>query len=187
MKPLAYFLTLFSFSAWAGVDPCEVYDYPVIWEKNIIPGSAYELPAIYTERNGIKSIVSVQDAHSLISNSMSSHQPYLKKAKQDILQKLKSIESKKLINERELWIDLDGLQGQQLNTAIHIMAGYQNMFVEALLENIASIEIDGSLETTAKATFMKGSFQEENKTTTTVSNLLIRSNNKVIYQYCRLD
>ena len=118
---------------------------------------------------------------------MNSHRPYLQEAKENILQKLNNIKSKQLVNERQLWISLDGLQGQELNVAIHIMAGYQSMFVEALLENIASIETDGSMVTTAKATFMKGIFQESDKTTSSVNNLLIRNDSEVIYQNCWID
>ena len=187
MKDLVYLLAFCPLLAWAEVDPCEVDTYPIIWEKNIAPSPTYELPAIYTERNGIKSIVSVSSAYTLISNSMNSHKPYLKEAKEHILQKLENIKLKQLVNERQLWIDLDGLQGHKLNIAIHVMAGYQSMFVEALLENIASIETNGSLDTTAKATFMKGIFQESNQTTSSVNNLLIRNDSEVIYQDCWLD
>ena len=91
---------------------------------------------------------------------MATHKPYLKNAKEyiinSLINSLSELPKNKLVDHSKLWIATERLKGQELNKTIHVMAGYQGLFEGLLLNNEASVSIDEKLIASSNTVYMFG-------------------------------
>ena len=118
---------------------------------------------------------------------MATHKPYLKNAKAFIIRSLSELPKGKLVDHSSLWIPTEGLQGQELNKAIHVMAGYQGLFEGLLLNNEASISINEKLITSSNTVYMIGKDPEPVHGLDYIHKLVVSSSNNIVFSKCWID
>lgn len=186
-KILVLLVFLVSCIVRAETDPCESNQYPVKWKSNLSHPESFELPAIYYKTNNSKVIVSASKAINFVEKNMATHKPYLKNAKAFIIRSLSELPKGKLVDHSSLWIPTEGLQGQELNKAIHVMAGYQGLFEGLLLNNEASISINEKLITSSNTVYMIGKDPEPVHGLDYIHKLVVSSSNNIVFSKCWLD
>ncbi|WP_298445760.1 hypothetical protein [uncultured Ferrimonas sp.] len=180
-------MLIVSGSVKAETDPCDLSNYPVKWKSQLVHPNSYDLPAIFHKSDNSKVIVSATKAINYVKTNMAEHTPYLKDAKAYILNSLSSLSNDKLLEQSELWIALEGLQGQELNKAIHVMAGYQGLFEGLLLQNEASVSINGKLVSSSNAVYMVGKDPAPLDELNYVHKLIVTNSSQIIFNKCWLD
>lgn len=186
-KFLVLMIFLASSLVYADSDPCESNKYPVKWKSDLSHPVSYELPAIFYKTNNSKVIVSVSKAINFVEGNMSTHKPYLKSAKEYIINSLSVLPKNKLVDHSNLWIATEGLQGQELNKAIHVMAGYQGLFEGLLLNNEASVSINEKLIASSNTLYMVGKDPAPVHGLAYVHKLIVSNSNDIVFSKCWLD
>ncbi len=186
-KFLILMVFLASSLVYADSDPCESNLYPVKWKSNLSHPVSYELPAIFYKTNNSKVIVSVSKAINFVEGNMATHKPYLKSAKEYIINSLSELPKNKLVDHSNLWIATEGLKGQELNKAIHVMAGYQGLFEGLLLNNEASVSINEKLIVSSNAVYMVGKDPAPVHGLDYVHKLIVSNSNDIVFSKCWLD
>ena len=186
-KILVLMVFLVSSLVHADSDPCESNSYPVKWKSGLSNPISYELPAIYYKTNNSKVIISVSKAKSFVEGNMATHKPYLKNAKEYIINSLSELPKNKLVDHSNLWIATEGLQGQELNKAIHVMAGYQGLFEGLLLNNEASVSINEKLIPSSYAVYMVGKDPAPVHGLDYVHKLVVSNSNNIVFSKCWQD
>lgn len=186
-KILVLLVFLVSSFVNAETDPCESNQYPVKWKSNLSHPESYELPAIFYKTNNSKVIVSVSKAINFVERNMATHKPYLKNAKAFIINSLSELPPNKLVDHSSLWIPTEGLRGQELNKAIHVMAGYQGLFEGVLLNNDASVSINEKLVSSSNTVYMVGKDPEPAHGLNYVHKLVVSNSNNIVFSKCWLD
>lgn len=167
-------------------DPCESDDYPIKWKSDLSHPLTYGLPAIFYKTNNSKVIVSVTKAINFVEGNMATHKPYLKDAKKHIISTLSELPKKQLVDHSNLWISTEGLQGQELNKAIHVMAGYQGLFEGLLLNNEASVRINEKLIASSNTMYMVGKDPNPIHGLDYVHKLVVFNANDIVFTKCWL-
>lgn len=178
-------ISYMSFCAWAEEDPCDYHGYPIEWERNLLHPVSVSSPSIYLDVEQSRLTISVSTALKLIEENMGSEKSFFESARNHIIQSLESVRQP-LTNADEFFIAMDDLTGQELQTAIHIMFGFQKVFEHALMTERASVQIRDDMISTSTASFRTGMYDgpdEFNK----VKMLLVRSSTDLVYKICWLD
>ncbi|MCG7541070.1 hypothetical protein EXT48_16955 [Pseudoalteromonas sp. CO348] len=186
-KFLVLMVFLASSLVYADSDPCELNQYPVKWKSDLSHPVSYELPAIFYKTNNSKVIVSVSKAINFAEGNMETHKPYLKSAKEYIINSLSELPKNKLVDHSNLWITTKRLQGQELNKAIHVMAGYHGLFEGLLLNNEASVSINEKLIASSNTVYMIGKGLAPVHGLGYVHKLIVSNSNDIIFSKCWLD
>tara|TARA_B110000211_G_C13963278_1_gene501573 strand:- start:457 stop:1029 length:573 start_codon:yes stop_codon:yes gene_type:complete len=186
-KILVSLMLLISSFARAETDPCELSQYPIKWKSNLSHPESYELPAIFYKTNNSKVIISVSKAINFVERNMATHKAYLKSAKVFIISSLSKLPKNKLVDHSSLWMPTEGLQGQELNKAIHVMAGYQGLFEGVLLNNEASVSINEKLITSSNTVYMVGKDPEPANGLDYVHKLVVSNSNNILFSKCWID
>ncbi|USD28440.1 hypothetical protein J8Z24_16260 [Pseudoalteromonas sp. SCSIO 43201] len=186
-KFLILMVFLASSLACADSDPCESNQYPVKWKSDLSHPVSYELPAIFYKTNNSKVIVSVSKAINFVEGNMATNKPYLKSAKEYIINSLADLPKNKLVDHSNLLIMTEGLKGQELNKAIHVMAGYQGLFEGLLLNNEASVSINEKLIASSNTAYMIGRDPAPLHGLDYVHKLIVFNSNDIVFSKCWLD
>ena len=186
-KFLVLMVFLASSLVYADSDPCESNQYPVKWKSDLSHPVSYELPAIFYKTNDSKVIVSVSKAINFVESNMAAHKPYLKSAKEYIINSLSELPKNTLLDHSNLWIATEGLQGEELNKAIHVMAGYQGLFEGLLLNNEASVKVNEKLIASSNTVYMVGKDPTPVHGLDYVHKLIVSNSNDIVFSKCWLD
>ncbi len=181
-------LVLFSSLARADSDPCDSYINPIKWESELSHPLAYDLPAVFYPTDNSQVIVSAKTLINDIQNNMADHEPFLKNAKAYILDSLTRLPKAQVIDVKDLMMAMDGLQGEALTTAIHVMNGYQLAFESLLLNHEASVSVDGVLVSSSHVAYRvsRDPDPSTNHDFDVVHQVVASRSNEIVFSRCWL-
>ena len=178
---------LFSSCVKADTDPCDVDSYPIKDKKILHHANSFSRPAIYYKQGNTRVIISKEMAIAFVKKNMSDSKDYLAKAKSYIIHSLMKISGSEINDQSNLQIPLKGLVSEELNVAIHVMAGYQGLFEGVLFNNEAAVEVDGKLVPETTATYMIGEDPHPIDEFKVVHKINVVYKNSSVFNKCWLD
>ena len=178
-KLIASCCLLLSVNVFAGEDPCLSPDIPLKWQKQLEHPLTYTTPAIYLQNDNARVLLPVSNIRP---ENMNESRSYLLGAKKHILDALGNLDKAAVVDYESLFIPLEGLSGEELQVAIHVMHGLNQMIEHGLLSKLAAVEVNGKLVSTSTVSYRTGKDPDPTHGLSFFHSVKIKHQDNILYK-----